>query len=68
MDSVSKYVFVRAGKHTSVHDMHPHSNVMLCSNVMFTSIANYYLKITTTKNNKTHIHTHPHRQTKSVLD
>ena len=27
MDSFSKCVFVRAGKHTSVHDMHPHSNV-----------------------------------------
>ena len=26
MDSFSKFVFVRAGKHTSVHDMHPHSN------------------------------------------
>ena len=26
MDSFSKCVFVRAGKHTSVHDMHPHSN------------------------------------------
>ena len=24
MDSFSKCVFVRAGKHTSVHDMHPH--------------------------------------------
>ena len=27
MDSFSKCVFVRAGKHTSVHDMHPHSNI-----------------------------------------
>ena len=27
MDSFSKCVFVRAGKHTSVHDMHPHSNM-----------------------------------------
>ena len=27
MDSFSKCVFVRAGKHTSVHDVHPHSNV-----------------------------------------
>ena len=26
MDSFSKCVFVRAGKHTSVHDVHPHSN------------------------------------------
>ena len=26
MDSFLKCVFVRAGKHTSVHDMHPHSN------------------------------------------
>ena len=25
MDSFSKCVFVGAGKHTSVHDMHPHS-------------------------------------------
>ena len=29
MDSFSKCVFVRAGKHTSVHDMHPHSNHIL---------------------------------------
>ena len=28
MDSFSKCVFVRAGKHTSVHDMHPHSNII----------------------------------------
>ena len=27
MDSFSKCVFVRAGKHTSVHYMHPHSNL-----------------------------------------
>ena len=26
MDSFSNYVFVRAGKHTSVHYLHPHSN------------------------------------------
>ena len=25
MDSFSKCVFVKAGKHTSVHDVHPHS-------------------------------------------
>ena len=25
MDSFLKCVFVRAGKHTSVHDVHPHS-------------------------------------------
>ena len=42
MDSFLKCVFVRAGKHTSVHDMHPHSNVDVDS----------YLYITT------HIHTH----------
>ena len=29
MDSFSKCVFVRAGKHTSVHDVHPHSNVWI---------------------------------------
>ena len=26
MDSFLKSVFVRAGKHTSVHDVHPHIN------------------------------------------
>ena len=31
MDSFLKCVFVRAGKHTSVHDVHPHSNVSLDS-------------------------------------
>ena len=25
MDAFLKYVFVRAGKHTSVHDVHPHN-------------------------------------------
>ena len=35
---------------------------------MFTFIANYYLKITITKTLSTRIHTHPCRQTKSVLD
>ena len=29
MDSFSKCVFVRAGKHTSVHDVHPHSKSIL---------------------------------------
>ena len=29
MDSFSKCVFVRAGKHTSVHDVHPHSLQMV---------------------------------------
>ena len=26
MDSFLKCVFIRAGKHMSVHDVHPHSN------------------------------------------
>ena len=34
MDSFSKCVFVRAGKHTSVHDVHPHSNLTIRYNML----------------------------------
>ena len=27
-------VFVRAGKHTSVHDVHPHSNGLICEHIV----------------------------------
>ena len=39
MDSSSKCVFVRAGKHTSVHDVHPHVlfNVTECAQEVLTT-------------------------------
>ena len=40
MDSFSKCVFVRAGKHTSVHDVHPidMSGSVLCTGCAYVTI------------------------------
>ena len=38
MDSFLKCVFVRARKHTSVHDVHPHSN-----NVYFMKVYEFHV-------------------------
>ena len=35
MDSFSKCVFVRAGKYTSVQDVHPHSNVIVIGELLY---------------------------------
>ena len=57
MDSFSKCVFVRAGKHTSVHDMHPHSNLNIDPH---TPRATHTPRPTHTKTQKTRLNTNTH--------
>ena len=52
MDSFLKCVFVRAGKHTSVHDVHPHSKNGNTSLVSAFREEEYRKCIAALKNNK----------------